>query len=82
MKQFPERDFILIGDSGEHDPEVYATVLKEFKTQVKKIYIRKVPESDLSEERFRQAYSGSDKNKLILFSELDIIQSKYCQPNT
>ena len=81
MKQFPERDFILIGDSSEHDPEVYAHVLKEFKAQVKKIYIRKVPESDLSEERFKQAYIGLDQSKLALFSERDVMQADYCQPN-
>lgn len=50
IKQFPERDFVIIGDSGEHDPEVHAHVLKEFKKQVKKIYIRKIAESNLSKE--------------------------------
>jgi phosphatidate phosphatase APP1 len=78
MKQFPERDFILIGDSGEHDPEVYAAILKKFTEQVKKIYIRKVSGSDLSEQRFKTAYKGLAQSKLVLFSELDALPTEYC----
>jgi hypothetical protein len=42
MRHFPGRSFVLIGDSGEHDPEVYAHVRKEFGAQVQEIRIRDV----------------------------------------
>ena len=39
MKELPN-DVVLIGDSGEHDPEVYAQMRAEFPGRVKAIYIR------------------------------------------
>jgi len=40
MKRFPRRQFILIGDSGEVDPEVYKKIRSERPEQVKEIRIR------------------------------------------
>ena len=39
---FPDREFILIGDSGERDPEVYNTIRDRFPDQVREIIIRDV----------------------------------------
>lgn len=40
MKKFPGRQFILVGDSGEVDPEVYKRIRSERPSQVKEIRIR------------------------------------------
>jgi hypothetical protein len=40
MSRFPERRFILIGDSGEKDPEVYREIKQRFPAQVQEIMIR------------------------------------------
>lgn len=40
MKNFPRRQFILVGDSGEVDPEVYKKIRSERPDQVKEIRIR------------------------------------------
>jgi phosphatidate phosphatase APP1 len=42
MVHFPERQFILVDDSGEKDPEVYHAIRKLFPKQVLKIHIRDV----------------------------------------
>jgi phosphatidate phosphatase APP1 len=42
LKSFPRRKFILFGDSGEKDPEVFRKIKREFGEQVSKIYIRDV----------------------------------------
>jgi hypothetical protein len=42
MERFPKRQFILVGDSGEVDPEVYNEILKNRPGQVKEIWIRDV----------------------------------------
>ncbi len=42
MKRFPGRNFILIGDSGEMDPEVYRWFKEHYSKQVKEIWIRDV----------------------------------------
>lgn len=42
MERFPNRKFILVGDSGEIDPEVYSEIKKRRPAQVKEIWIRDV----------------------------------------
>lgn len=39
--------FILIGDSGQHDPEIYLEVIKEFPGRIRAVYIRDVSTHDL-----------------------------------
>jgi phosphatidate phosphatase APP1 len=43
MADFPRRRFVLVGDSGERDPEVYADVARRRPGQVSGIAIREVP---------------------------------------
>ncbi|MFO1001876.1 MAG: phosphatase domain-containing protein [Planctomycetaceae bacterium] len=42
MQRFPARKFLLLGDSGEMDPEVYRRVQETFPGQVQEIIIRDV----------------------------------------
>ena len=42
MECFPERRFILVGDSGEKDPEIYAELMREYPQQIAHCYIRRV----------------------------------------
>ncbi|HEX8517862.1 MAG TPA: phosphatase domain-containing protein [Bacteroidia bacterium] len=42
LNAYPEMNFILIGDSGQHDPEIYAEVIKEFPGRILASYIRDV----------------------------------------
>ena len=42
LRAYPELPFVLIGDSGERDPEIYAEVLRRHPQSVKVIYIRNV----------------------------------------
>ena len=42
LNTYPKLPFILIGDSGQHDPEIYAGIAKEFPGRIKAIYIRDV----------------------------------------
>jgi phosphatidate phosphatase APP1 len=44
-----EIPFILIGDSGQHDPEIYLQVIKDYPGRVKMIYIRDVKATRQSE---------------------------------
>jgi phosphatidate phosphatase APP1 len=39
---YPQLPFVLIGDSAERDPEIYADVVKRFPERVRAIYIRSV----------------------------------------
>lgn len=42
MQHFPKRKFILIGDSGERDPEVFKTIREQLPQQVQEIRIRDI----------------------------------------
>lgn len=63
MTSLPERDFILIGDSGEMDPEVFLAMHKMFPARVKKIIIRDV-------------LGGRLKHELIEVLEADTVHYK------
>jgi phosphatidate phosphatase APP1 len=46
IAEHPHLRWVLVGDSGEHDPEAYATVVRAQPASVAAIYIREVlPES-------------------------------------
>lgn len=42
LKTYPKLQFILIGDSGEHDADIYIDIATEFPNQVAAIYLRSV----------------------------------------
>jgi phosphatidate phosphatase APP1 len=42
MTLHPDLQFILIGDTSQHDPEIYRQIVREFPKRVKAIYIRDV----------------------------------------
>jgi len=48
MRTFPQRRFILFGDNGEKDPEVYRRIWNDFPDQVEKILIRYVVDDSLT----------------------------------
>jgi phosphatidate phosphatase APP1 len=43
IRAFPNKKFILVGDSGQKDPDIYRSIAKEFRNQVEKIFIREIP---------------------------------------
>lgn len=50
LDAYPDLGFVLIGDSGEHDPEIYAEVARANPGRVRAIYIR-----DVTSQRRHQA---------------------------
>ena len=42
LATYPKLPFVLIGDSGEHDPEIYAGIVHRFPSRIRAIYIRLV----------------------------------------
>jgi phosphatidate phosphatase APP1 len=56
LGRFPQRTFILVGDSGEQDPEIYGEIARAAPKQVVRIYIRLVGED--SKERWNAAFKG------------------------
>jgi phosphatidate phosphatase APP1 len=54
MAFFPKVPVVLIGDSGEHDPEIFSRIAREFPGRVQAIYIRCVGNDPARRESMRQ----------------------------
>ncbi|MEP6607960.1 MAG: phosphatase domain-containing protein [Burkholderiaceae bacterium] len=68
MARFPKRHVVLVGDSGEKDPEVYAKVLSEFPNSVDAVFIRNVTREDQKDRRYQKLFpSGAAAAKLRVF---------------
>ncbi|MBT8099162.1 MAG: DUF2183 domain-containing protein, partial [Gammaproteobacteria bacterium] len=69
LDRYPERQFVLIGDSGEQDPEVYAALLRERPQQILKVYIRLITREHAGNERFKRVFDGIDPDCWQLFED-------------
>jgi phosphatidate phosphatase APP1 len=69
LKQFPNRQFILIGDSGEADPEIYADVIRDFPDRILHIFIRDVTREAVSSPRYQQTFKSIPAGKWRIFTE-------------
>jgi len=71
LKAFPERRFILVGDSGERDPEAYGELARRRPNQVAKIAIRNITDAKLGDERMKDAFRNVAPDRLLLFQDVD-----------
>ena len=62
MKKNPHKTFILIGDTGEKDPEVYGDLLKQYPGRIKEIYLRNVTGETLENTRMTDIYGDYARN--------------------
>jgi len=54
VESFPGRKFVLVGDSGERDPEIYVDVARRFPDQVTRVFIRNLVERPVNRARHRR----------------------------
>ncbi len=69
LESYRGRRFILIGDSGEQDPEVYADMARKHPEQIVRIYIRNVTKASPQDERFKKVFDGVSSAKWELFTD-------------
>lgn len=70
---YDELPFVLIGDSGQHDPEVYADLVERHPGRIAAIYIRDVSDSDTRAgeiEELADAVRRAD-SELVLAADTD-----------
>jgi len=66
--QFPGRTFVFVGDSGEKDPEIYATLARKFPGQTARIFIRDVTGESADAPRYKDAFGGIPRGKWSVFT--------------
>lgn len=69
LRRFPGRRFVLVGDSGEVDPEVYGELARAYPGQVLHIFIRNVTGEQPGDERFQKAFQGVAADRWTLFDD-------------
>jgi phosphatidate phosphatase APP1 len=69
IDRYPARKFLLIGDSGEQDPEVYAGIFKKYPGRIRSIWIRNVTAAKRDDARFAKVFAGIPAEKWRLFDE-------------
>lgn len=68
---FPNTKWVLFGDTGEQDPEVYATMGKTNAASIQAIYIHNVTKANPADARF--SYAGS--KKMTLFTDWNALSA-------
>ncbi len=69
LAAYPKRRFILVGDSGEQDPEVYAALLRKHGDRIERVLIRNVTGASRDDDRFRRVFDGIDASRWELFDD-------------
>jgi len=69
LQTYPNRRFVLVGDGGEEDPEIFAAIARSHGDQVAHIFIRNAEASGADDERYRMAFDGIAESRWTLFQE-------------
>ena len=80
LNDFPDLDFILIGDSGEADPEIYEQIVQEFPGRICAIYIRNVdpdPDRIKTIRHLMQKVSGAKSALVLSEDSISMAQHAY-----
>lgn len=81
MQRLPERHVVLVGDSGERDPETYADIVKEFGARVDAVYIRDMDPGRPERRNYDALYPTSDaRAKLQVFARPTDLPSQLAAP--
>ncbi|WP_461114411.1 App1 family protein [Spirosoma jeollabukense] len=72
MEVNPHLSFVLIGDSGQQDPEIYAQVVRENPGRIRAIYIRDVSE-DRRDEDVRQLIKTTESYNVPMLLVSDTV---------
>jgi phosphatidate phosphatase APP1 len=69
LKAYPGRRFLLVGDSGEHDPEIYGALARRYPDQVAGVLIRRLEGPRNSPLRFAKAFRRIDPSLVTLYRD-------------
>jgi hypothetical protein len=71
----PDRRFVLVGDSGQKDPEIYGQIARKHPQQVSFVFIHSVNNEPEGGERFATALRGVPPHKWRIFRQADELLS-------
>lgn len=74
VKGLPEQKFVLIGDSGEKDPEIYRRICRRFPGRVSGLFIRDLPSRRMTGERLLKLQKALPDGICGRFENADALQ--------
>ncbi len=79
LNNYPKHKFILVGDSGEKDPEIYGLVTRKYPDLIMGIAIRDITGESRESKRYQDAFRKISDSKWKIFKnpeELDFFKIK------
>jgi phosphatidate phosphatase APP1 len=76
IQRYPQRKYILVGDSGEKDPEVYGEIARRYPNQILAILIHNITDEAKDSPRFISAFKDIKKQHWQIFKEVSEIEMK------
>ena len=74
VQNLPSHNFILIGDSGEKDPEIYQKIARRYPEQIQGIFIRDLAARPMEADRIQKLRRAIRDGSLGLFADADELQ--------
>lgn len=75
LSRFPSRKFLLVGDSGEHDPEIYLDMMRKYPDAVVGFAIHDVGNIPVGGKRRQALLSGVDSSKILIFKDAKLLET-------
>jgi len=69
LRRYPRRRFILVGDAGEKDPELYGDLARRYPRQIARVLIRRQGEGPPSAPRLKAAFREVPPEKVTVFGD-------------
>ena len=76
LKHYPDRKFVLLGDSGEKDAQVYAQIAKQYPDKISKIYIRNVDGNTKLNRFYESVFDGLPRSLWQTFDKPSEIEEQ------
>lgn len=81
IEHAPQRHFILVGDSGESDPEIYAEIARQYPDNIAHIFIREVPRKTPRQETYAEVFKGIPNELITIFTDINTLEKDLQQFN-
>lgn len=75
VKFMPDRQFVLIGDSGEKDPRIYRKICKKYPSKVRGVFIRSVAHRPLAKKQTNKLAKALPEGVVAAFDSADQLRA-------
>jgi hypothetical protein len=67
MRTYPGRGFVLVGDTGERDLEIYGAIARHYPDRVMHVFLCEISPEDAESARLASAFKGVPESRWTLF---------------